>query len=653
MDAAEKIRYWTWCQDKYWQYQMRKEWAYEWRGDTLVRYHELTMPDPDFTKGLLEWLKLPESVHGFEAKGVKYAGCTMYNRQTKFEAEWKPVSAWYEQQEGQIDERTKLKIIRIFQALQRNPKDGKGDGPYVVENGCMYKVSHTFYWNVPELPEAPQSESGVSYRVGSVARDDETGLWSCYLEKRERVMQEVPEYTSDNTAFAARTEQQFLGVKQDAVAETGKEASANDGVIVRRRVKKNEDCTSDVVNETEIAKPVENASVTVERSLRAKTVVTEDRNMSTPLSDDNLPPGTTVKNEITEGGQWNRKKIETLPVPPEGAVRESCAKTLFEHVHQKTDATIERPSLEHVDEVQIGDGETVEEDIRQLEDTSFEKTTVTKKELSVEDAVVEVRKTLKGVKRITANRSMGAPAPVDDLKIGDTVRNEKTQGGLYNQTIETVEKTPVGETGKAVQKSALRTVTQTMENVAEKPDETVEQETGKIIKKSVRLTDENTFDVEESEDVAHAKSSEEKTWKTADDSYEYTHGVIVYRNQETVPTPPSGKYRCSMSLSINEYGLYDAIINWTTRTENGGGGGNAGSSNSGTETKILHYQKKDGLMYKRTVTADFTARVESGGNIHTSMLNGAESGFGFHSHDNGRFGIKYTNIRVGSEEKVK
>ena len=180
----------------------------------------------------------------------------------------------------------------------------------------------------------------------------------------------------------------------------------------------------------------------------------------------------------------------------------------------------------------------------------------------------------------------------------------------------------------------------------------MKQETGKIIKKSVRLTDENTFDVEESEDVAHAKSSEEKTWKTADDSYEYTHGVIVYRNQETVPTPPSGKYRCTMSLSINEYGLYDAIINWTTRTENRGGGGDEGSSNSGKETKTLHYQKKDGLMYKRTVTADFIVRVETGGNIHTSMLNGAESGFGFHSHDNGRFGIKYTNITVGKEEKV-
>lgn len=524
METADKIKYWNWCADKYWQYQKRQEWAYAWHGDTLVRFHELAMPDPDFTAGLIEWLKSTESVHGFEANGVKYAGCSVYNRPAKLGEAWKPVTAWYEQQEGQIDERTKLKVIRVYQALQRNPEGGS-EGPYVIEDGCMYKVSHEYYWKVAELPEVPKGESGVGYRLGNVAKDDETGLWSCWLEKRERVMQEVPEYTSDNTAFAARTEQQFLGVKQDAVAETGKQASANNGVVVRRRVKKNEDCTSDVVNETEIEK-------------------------------------------------------------------------------------------------------------------------------TVESAVVEVRKTLKGVKRITANRSMEAPASVEELKIGDTVRNEKTQGGMYNQTIETLESEPVGETGKAVQKSALRTVTQTMENVAEKPDGSVKQETGKIIKKSVRLTDENTFDVEESEDVAHAKSSEEKTWKTADDSYEYTHGVIVYRNQETVPTPPSGKYRCTMSLSINEYGLYDAIINWTTRTENRGGGGDEGSSNSGKETKTLHYQKKDGLMYKRTVTADFIVRVETGGNIHTSMLNGAESGFGFHSHDNGRFGIKYTNITVGKEEKV-
>lgn len=828
MDAAEKIRYWTWCQDKYWQYQMRKEWAYEWRGDTLVRYHELTMPDPDFTKGLLEWLKLPESVHGFEAEGVKYAGCTMYNRQTKFEAEWKPVSAWYEQQEGQIDERTKLKIIRIFQVLQRNPKDGKGDGPYVVENGCMYKVSHTFYWNVPELPEAPQSESGVGYRIGSVARDDETGLWSCYLEKRERVMQEVPEYTSDNTGFAARTEQQFLGVKQDAVAGTGKKASASNGVIVRRRLKKNEDCTTDVTVETVVDKPVEKASVTVERSLRAKTVVTEDRNMPSPLNDTNLPPGTRVTNEKTESGQWNRKKTETVPVPPEGPVRESCVKTLFEHVHQKTEATKQRPQLGHVVDVQIGDGETVEEEIRQLEDTSFEKATVARKELKVEEAVVEVRKTLRGVRRTTVNRSMDAPAATVDMKVGDIVRNEKTAGGKHNQTIETVEKTPVGRVSESRQESALKTVLQYTENVAEKPEATVAEERGSVVRKEVRYTEEGTWDLAEVKETAKpvvskvisgselvveerteyqnqesidvpspkenlevsaqvrtneyglkegivvtrkhkmksvtvnggaakkkveitvekntaeapdvsAKANEEVevdvsinengsfnvrkrkviheevsatstleselyteervekenaiaeeqggassqgvivetsnspnermsfrtvkrtrtakgksksvSWETEDDNYKYTHQLTVYRNQKEVPQPPTGMYRCNVSLSINEYGLYDVIISSETRTVKSSGGDEGGMSTM-TAKRWISYQKKDGKLYRRPVTANCTIRTSANGTLNPSVFSGAESGHGFKSEFSRSKSVVFSNISVGAEEAI-
>lgn len=771
METLDKIGYWTWCQDKYWQYQRRQEWAYEWRGATLVRYHELAMPDPDFTRGLLSWLKLPESVHGFEADGVKYAGCTMYNRPAAFEAEWKPVSAWYEQQEGQIDERTKLKIIRVFQALQRNPKDGEGDGPYIVENGCMYKVSHTYYWNVPKLPEAPQSESGVNYRIGSVARDDETGLWSCYLEKRERVMQEVPEYTSDNTDFAARTEQQFLGVKQGEVPSTGMEAGAKSGVTVRLRVKKNEDCTSDVTIEKVVDKPVEKATVTVERSLRSRTTVVENRNMAQPLDGKDLPAGTRIRNEKTESGLWNTQKTETVPEPPEGAIQESCEKTLFEHSHQKTEVLKDTPEAGDVLDVQVGDGKTTRQTVRRLEDNTFEKDEVVRQENPVENAVVETRKTLRGVRKVMVNRNMPAPASEANLSIGDLVRSEKTPGGRFNQTIETNEKTPIGVVETLVQENAHSRVEQTTENVVKKPSSDVQSVKGHRKSRRIRTTEEDTFDVTETDDkakptidvctggtvarkenrteyrnqetigqrepgvneeisaqvrtneyglkdgteiiVTHEKQtktaksgsalyeeetteaindtetpdatreegqivttsshpnahgsasttkrvrkakekeSEEVTWKTKDDYYEYTHTVKVYRNQKTVPKPPNGKYRCSVSLSINEFGRYDVIISTTSRTAIAGDVGDAGSSNSGTQTRWIHYQKKDGLLYKRPVYADFTVRVETGGNLHTTMLNGAESGMGFNSHDNGRFGIKYTNIRFGKEEKVE
>ena len=828
METADKIKYWTWCSDKYWQYQKRQEWTYGWHGDTLIRFHELAMPDPDFTAGLIEWLKSPESVHGFEDGGKKYAGCSVYNRQANLSGDWKPVTAWYEQQEGQLDERTKLKVIRVYQALQRNPEGG-AEGPYVVENGCMYKVSHEYFWKVAEVPEVPQGESGVGYRLANVSKDDETGLWSCWIEKRERVMQEVPEYTSENTVFGARTERQFLGVRQEAMPGTGKEASANDGVIVQRRVKKNEDCTFDVINETDIAKPVEKASVTVERSLRAKTVVTENRNMPSPLNADNLPPGTRVRNEKTEGGQWNTQKTETAPVPPEGALRESCAKTLYEHVHQKTVATKARPSLGHVGNVQLGDGETVEEEVRQLEDTSFEKSTVARKEIKVKDAVVEVRKTLRGVRRTTVHRSMDAPAATDGLNIGDTVRNEKTPGGKINQTVETVEKTPVGRVAESVQDSELKTVTQTTENVPEKPEVASERTKGKVVRKEARLTEENSWDVTEVQDVAKpvkntvtsgselvtetrveyqnqdeidvpepkenvevsaqmrtneyglkdgtvvtrthrqksvtvnggsssrrveitvernttetpdetcgvneeidvdvslnesgsmnvrkrkvvheeisatstleselyreerverdnaiseevgggssagvivetsntpnerssfrtvkrtrtAKAkSETVTWITEDDNYKYSHELTVYRNQKSIPRPPSGKYRCSVSLSINEYGLFDVTISSETRTTKNTGEGDEGALSTGTEKRWMSYQKSDGRLFRRPVTAKYARRTSANGALNPDIMNGAESGHGFKSEFSRSNSVAYSNITVGAEEEI-
>lgn len=827
METADKIKYWNWCADKYWQYQRRQEWTYSWHGDVLVRYHELTMPDPEFTAGLIDWLKSPESVHGFTDGEKVYAGCTVYNRPAALGEDWKPVSAWYEQQEGQIDDRTKLKVIRIYQALQRNPQSGSGEGPFVMENGCMQKVSFTYHWKVAELPAVPQGESGVTYRLGGVSKDDETGMWTCYLEKRERVMQELTEYTSDNTDFVSRTEKQILGVKQADVDGTGRQASARLGVIVRRRVKKNEDCTSDVINETEVAKPVKEASVTVERTLRAKTTVTEDRNMSSPLSESDLKIGTRVRNEKTEAGLYNRQKTVVEPVTPSGPIKEVCGKTLFEHTHGVTEASASRPAKVEVDNVQRGDGETQEMSVRHLDDGTFEKETVSRKECKVENAVVETQKTLRGVRKITVNRSMDAPAGESDMKIGDRVRSELTPGGKYNQTIERKENLPIGIIAESKQETAHQSTLKTLENLTEKPLCEATSGDGKCETMQVRTTEEGTHDVEKTvitakavtdaincgseledeqrteyrnakyinvpksginkevsaqirtnefgckdgvvvvrnhkeksksvsggalhrevettikknvenvengapavnveEDVditinkhgsfdvrkrkvthsaaeaqskedsplykeettekinseaqeecdseqdgvivkvsnrpnehgsfstskstrtAKAKSVENVSWTTNDDNYQYTHYKEVYRNSKTVPTAPSGYYQCTMSLSINDYGLYDAIISYVARAELNN---DEGSIETGTETKYHHYQKSDGKLYYREITASYTKRVERGSKPHADMMNGAKSGWGFRSHDNGMYGVVYSNITVGAEKEV-
>ena len=828
METADKIKYWNWCADKYWQYQKRQEWAYAWHGDTLVRFHELAMPDPDFTEGLIAWLKTPESVHGFADGDDRYAGCTVYNRPSALSEEWKPVSAWYEQQEGQIDERTKLKVIRVYQALQRNPEEAGEDGPYVMEDGCMQKLSFTYYWKAAELPMVPASESGVTYRLGGVSKDDETGLWSCYLEKRERVMQEVPEYTSENTDFVSRTEKQFLGVKKGDVDGVGRAASAKSGVIVRRRVKKNDDCTSDITNETEIARSVKEASVTVERTLRATTTVTEERNVSTPLSKTNLKPGTRVRNEKTEAGLYNTQKTEVVATPPDGSVKEVCRKTLFEHSHSETEILASRPSSAEVADVSLGDGETVEMSVRQLEDATFEKETIVRSEKKVEAAVVETRKTLRGIRKVTVNRSMDAPADEGGMKIGDSVRSEKTQGGKYDQTIETTENTPVGVIDRSEQVSALKRLTKITENVVNKPSEQVVEEKGRVKTREIRTTENDTYDVTEivetakpvekkivtgselvtetrtehlnkesieipepalnvevtaqvrkneygledgtvvkrkhktkrstvtsgslartveitveknaedvqsetagqneeveidfsindhgsynvrkrkvihkeistssslESDLASVQTIEKEnaqgeegiggagngtivevqnrpnghggfntrkvtrsakaasqtvTWSTQDDNYEYTHTLKVYRNQTSVPTPPTGSFGCSVSLSINEYGLYDVVIHSQTR-ESKNNDSEEGQIKKGTAYRWMSYQSKDGKLHRRKVTASFTARTTTGAPLDASILNGAESGFGFKSEYNGRTAVVYSGITVGAEEDI-
>ena len=371
MLISDMIKYWEWSARQYWQYQRRGSWKYAWHGDTLVRYVEVAPADPDFTAGLLEWLKTPESVHGFSAAGQRYTGMTVYNRPANLEAAWKPVSAWYEQQEGQVDERTKLKVIRAYQALQRLADGGAGDGPYTVENGCRYKVTFTYHWKVESLPEVPQGTSGVSYTLEQISRDDETGLWSCCVVKRERVQQDVDEYTAEVTEFETRTEEQHLGVKAGSVPGAGKAAKAENGVLVKRSVRKNEDCTSDVTNETVTERPVEGAAKTVERTLRAETVTVEDRNMPEKLPDAGLKPGERVRNERTPGGRWNRQKTVTTPKVPDGPVRETCQKTVFEHRHSKVE--VKASGEGEVDVLAAGGGKVHGKTVRALDDGTYER----------------------------------------------------------------------------------------------------------------------------------------------------------------------------------------------------------------------------------------------------------------------------------------
>ena len=278
----------AWCKSHYWQIQNRGQWRYRYHEEAMVRYHEAANLDTEIYEPLLEYLNSDDCLEWL----------SVHNKRLS-EQGWKTKNAWYETPEGNIDERTKLKRVRIYHAVVKSNGDGEGDGPYTVENGCRWKVTHEFFWKQSALPSLPESSSGVNYQLQGVVRDDETGLFSCVIERRERVQQDVPEYETGKTVFETRSEEQHLGVKQGAVATTGKKASVGTGRMIRRRITKNEDCTSDVVNETIEEEQVEGAVTEATETMRT----TVNRNMPSKANETGLELGESVRNERTEGGR--------------------------------------------------------------------------------------------------------------------------------------------------------------------------------------------------------------------------------------------------------------------------------------------------------------------------------------------------------------
>ena len=304
---------------------------------TLTRFCEAASLQPDEMRLVIEFLRGQEVGDG---------GISLMNRMVDLGTGWKAKDAWYQTMPGERWGNTESTKVRIYQVLFQAPADAKdGDGPYLVENGCQYRVSHTFYWDVEALPSVPASESGVAYALQGVTRDRETGLFSCVIERRERVQQDVAEYVSSETAFATTKDEQHLGVKAGKVAAAGKAARVGGGTMVRRRVSKNADCTSDVQNETVVEKPVKGASVEYRKTLRGTSKRTVDRNQPAALNGSGLKIGEMRRSEKTDGGLWNNETQQTT-AEPAGVIGASCAAGGLTHADATTENVAAKPTVE-------------------------------------------------------------------------------------------------------------------------------------------------------------------------------------------------------------------------------------------------------------------------------------------------------------------
>lgn len=245
----------------FWQLDESRQYRYKSATKRIVRFYESAPLSADVFRLVLEYLSAME---GLTEVNVNH-------KKVELDGTWNALGAWYATAPGEKWSGTDSSKVRVYQALvQAGEAD---DETYVVEDGCKYKVSHEFHWDVAGQPEIPKSSSGVQYTVQGLTRDKESGLYSYVIEKRETVQQDIDLYTSSVTLFEKRDEEAHLGVKDTDVARTGSPASAAGGVIVERSVTKNPDCTSDVRNATITEQAVAKSRRTT-RTTPFRTVVT-------------------------------------------------------------------------------------------------------------------------------------------------------------------------------------------------------------------------------------------------------------------------------------------------------------------------------------------------------------------------------------------
>ena len=450
--------------------------------------------------------------------------------------DWAPMGAWYE--EVRAEDGTQAVTVRVFQAL-RGAEDGEADGPFLVEDGCVWRVSHTFYWAVGEVPEVPAGSSGVSYALQGLRRDDETGLYDCVLVRRERVPVEVGPWASHLDVYRERETALLLGVRDDGEGSVDEKVAgflgehdlplaAGDGKVLDVGKRKNEDCTTDVTVEVTAEVGVPEASVVVAEDSFARRVTVVDRGQEVEAGEPML--GGESRSERTAGGRFDNTVVTVTPKEvPEAAVEGT--RTLYEVEERVEDRNVTPPPEggaataggagdvpADVDGVEYpGDyagndpasadgepGRIVRVGRRLTAEGNLDVTVATRVERPVEEAEkVSVASALGGTERVTHRNQSEAKAA--ELAGGARAQGEvrrvtvgKTPGNLRDVTVEVVRAKAVAAGGSCARTVFEHGDTEVARNQAKALGEAPEAGGGKTYRNVSRLNEDGTFDTEAS-----------------------------------------------------------------------------------------------------------------------------------------------------------
>lgn len=526
------------------------------RGKGFVRVAR--MPPEECMEQLLAYLTSEDG-----AKGMFLDGKPLTD-------EWLPLTAWYER----VQAPNRTETVEVYQAL-RHISDAEADGPYVVHDGCTYRESHTFYWGVANLPELPEDSSGISHTLEGVRRDEESGLYSCILVKRERVQVNVAAYLSHKDQMQTAHRAEMHGVRDDESGTVDQKViaygtqqgmSPNDGgsngVTVDVQRSKNEDCTTDVVLIRSTERPVASADVT-ERvdAFHSVTRITKKAQPSAGAAPVYSAGSVkTVTNTKTPGGRYDvTTEIDTAKSAPNAAKSEQ--QTISEKRTSKTDRNQAALPGKMSD---ASGGSRTETLARQNPDGTYDVETTTIIEQPVSGAVKT--RTVDKFHTVTRTESLNQAAPVTDPEHVDgevkRTSNTMTPGGYINTVEEVTTAKTVSKAEEVKQKTFyLNKTTQVDRNVFTAEGEASASQ-GKIVSKRSSMNNDGTYDVTTDTTEEKAVAAAEKT--ETETAFAKTVRTVNRAQSAKLNTQRANGTTLRKSYARTDGGMYDTTEEVTT-----------------------------------------------------------------------------------------
>ena len=281
----------------------------------------------------------------------------------------------------------------------------------------------------------PSGESGTKCEVQTSENDDCTfRISATWTATKEAVAKESCEKDQFKHGHSTTTFGQ--------AGALGEAPEPADGVVTKHDTQLNPDGTHTNTVSTETERPVGEATVEIHVGRRGTRRTVVDTNQDTPASTTSVGLGGAVKVEKTPGKLFNNT-VTSWVTSALAKVADVCKIDVFRHQHSNTEAGLSELPTGDVDGSGVG-GVVKTRTTQMDDDGAITRTLETETEKPVEKSRESWIYGLFGRRHRTENQHQAAPlaAPAASVSlVGTTIVNEKTPGGLYNTTVEEIDRT--------------------------------------------------------------------------------------------------------------------------------------------------------------------------------------------------------------------